>query len=360
MNIFTLMKTINKIIKYTQSKRALNHVIFWVVILLLNIPREFILGEDPVYAILIMDMCILTSQILASYFFAYYVIPNFLLKKKYVLSVLLFVIGVYVFSVLDRIMVVHVGETLVRTPPFRQEPILEILTDWKKLLAHYAPSLLLVMSVFLFVKYFIDYRKIKERDLLLSKEKSESELKVLKAQLNPHFLFNTLNNIYSLSLSNSPKTPTSIGKLSEMLDYVLYSSNTKLVLLSNEIKLIENYIELEKLRYDSRLKVVLINNVEKEINIPPLILLSLVENAFKHGAGEDSGSPEIKMEFLSLDNSFMFKISNTTPKNYVLEKESIGLSNVRKQLDLIYQNQYSLTIENKGNKFTVILKINSN
>ncbi len=124
--------------------------------------------------------------------------------------------------------------------------------------------------------------------------------------------------------------------------------------------MLENYIELEKLRYDSRLKVVLINNIEKEINIPPLILLSLVENAFKHGAGEDSGSPEIKMEFLSLDNSFMFKISNTTPKNYVLEKESIGLSNVRKQLDLIYQNQYSLTIENKGNKFTVILKINSN
>ncbi|AZJ36961.1 histidine kinase [Tenacibaculum singaporense] len=295
-----------------------------------------------------------------SYFLAYYVIPKFLLKKKYVMTVVLFLIGTYLLAAFNRVLVVHVGETLIRKGVFTQEPILEILTDWKKLLFKYIPNMYLTTLVFLSVKYFLDYKRVKEKELVFEKEKTEAELKTLKAQLNPHFLFNTLNNIYSLSLSNSPKTPASIGKLSEMLDYVLYRCNTKLVLLSNEIKLIENYIELEKLRYDSRLKVSLINKVEKDIKIPPLILLSLVENAFKHGAGEDSGSPEIKIEFLSSENSFKFKISNTVSKDYVLKKESIGLSNVRKQLDLIYQDQYSLTIENEENKFKVVLKVYSN
>ncbi|RSC96249.1 histidine kinase [Tenacibaculum singaporense] len=295
-----------------------------------------------------------------SYFLAYYVIPKFLLKKKYVMTVVLFLIGTYLLAAFNRVLVVHVGETLIRKGVFTQEPILEILTDWKKLLFKYIPNMYLTTLVFLSVKYFLDYKRVKEKELVFEKEKTEAELKTLKAQLNPHFLFNTLNNIYSLSLSNSPKTPASIGKLSEMLDYVLYRCNTKLVLLSNEIKLIENYIELEKLRYDSRLKVSLINKVEKDIKIPPLILLSLVENAFKHGAGEDSGSPEIKIELLSSENSFKFKISNTVSKDYVLKKESIGLSNVRKQLDLIYQDQYSLTIESGENEFNVALNIYSN
>jgi LytS/YehU family sensor histidine kinase len=115
---------------------------------------------------------------------------------------------------------------------------------------------------------------------------------MLKTQLNPHFLFNTLNNIYVLSLENSEKTQKSIEKLSKILDHVLFRCNTKYVSLSSEIELLENYIELEKLRYDDRLQINFNNHIEQDVKIAPLILLSLVENAFKHGAGEDSVSPK--------------------------------------------------------------------
>lgn len=356
------MITREAVIKFFSESRVLQHVLFWCVFLVLDFPKDSLIYQEEFSFLgtFVMSMCHMIPKIIISYFIAYYVIPKFLLKKKYIITVVLFLIGTYLLAAFNRVLVVHVGETLIRKGVFTQEPLLEILTDWKKLLFGYIPNMYLTTLVFLSVKYFLDYKRVKEKELVFEKEKTEAELKTLKAQLNPHFLFNTLNNIYSLSLSNSPKTPTSIGKLSEMLDYVLYRCNTKFVLLSNEIQLIENYIELEKLRYDSRLKVSLINNVEKDIKIPPLILLSLVENAFKHGAGEDSGSPEIKIELLSLENSFNFKISNTVSKDYVLKKESIGLSNVRKQLDLIYQDQYSLIIENGENEFNVVLKIYSN
>ena len=354
------MDTINKLISYFQKNRILKHLVFWIVLLFLNVPKGIIRHEnDPLYAILTMFGSILVAQIFTSYYFAYFVIPKFLLKKKYIKAVLLFVIGTYVFSAFGRIMIVHVGETLVRRPPFVQEPILEILTDWRKLLVSYVPSVYSVALIFLFAKYLLEYKKIKERDLSLSKEKSEAELKTLKAQLNPHFLFNTLNNIYSLSVVNSPKTSTSISKLSEILDHVLYRCNGKYVLLSSEIELLKNFIELEKLRYDERLKVNFTENIENDIEIPPLILLSLVENAFKHGAGEDSGSPEIDIDISSKGSKFQFIIANTIVDAYEVKgKDSIGLPNIRKQLDLICGNNYELDIKSSENRFTVTLKIN--
>ena len=358
--IFTNMNTINTLVSYFQKNRVLRHLVFWVAMLFLNLPKGIIgHGNDPLYVILIMFGSILIAQIFTSYYFAYFVIPKFLLKRKYIDAVLLFIIGTYIFSAFGRIMIVHVGETLVRKPPFTQEPILEILTDWRKLLISYVPSIYSVALIFLFAKYFLEYRKIKERDLSLSKEKSEAELKTLKAQLNPHFLFNTLNNIYSLSVINSPKTSTSISKLSEILDHVLYRCNGTYVLLSSEVELLKNFIELEKLRYDERLQVSLSEDIENDTEIPPLILLSLVENAFKHGAGEDSGSPKIDIHISNNQKEFIFKISNTISKEYQLNiKENIGLSNVRKQLDLICGNTYELNIIPSEKKFTVTLKIN--
>lgn len=337
------------------NHRLSRHLLFWLVIVLTYIPLGMLEG-DTIPVILLMNACIHIPQIMAAYFFAYFVIPKFAFKKRYLAAIALSLLALYFFPMLARILTVHVGEELVRKKPFIQESVIEILTDLGKLCFAYVPVVYSVSFQFLFVKYFFDYKRSKDNEILLSKGKTEAELKTLKAQLNPHFLFNTLNNIYSLSLDHSPKTPLAIGKLSEILDHVLYKCNDDLVPLSNEINLLHNYIALEKLRYDDRLEVILEANVQSDFQVPPLVLLSLVENAFKHGAGEDSGSPKIRIEISSDSRVFKAQISNTIASDYQVKEERIGLSNIRKQLDLVCPG-YQLDNELSPGMFQVTLTL---
>ena len=354
------MEIFKKASERLEKNRIYQHLLFWAGYSMANISLGLTSEHETIKENIMFNFLLIIPQILASYYYAYFVIARFFLNKKYVLSILLFVAGTYFFSVMARILVVHVGEPLIRARPFEQETVLEIITDIRKLLLQYIPTIFSVSFIFLFVKYFLNYKRKKDEETQLSKEKIESELKMLKAQLNPHFLFNTLNNIYSLSLDNSPKTPVAIGKLSDILDHVLYKCNNQLVSLSSEIELLKNYIELEKLRYDERLEITFDTQIENDIQIPPLLLLSLVENAFKHGAGEDSGSPKITILVLQKANHFTFEISNTVSKiEETKEKAKIGLQNIRKQLELIYSNQYVLEIQSITGFFKVTLQINS-
>ena len=356
------MDKIKKTSNYLRTNRVLSHITFWLAFACFDYFNAIVsFSDDPLLGIAFMILCTMIPKILASYYFGYFVIPKFVLKQSYIQTVFLVIMGLYFFSALYRILVVHVGEPFIIIGPFEQEPLLEILTDIQKLLIKYVPSLFSAIFIFLFVKYFLNYNRIKEQDLMLKKEKTEAELKALMGQLNPHFLFNTLNNIYALSLEKSPQTPESIAKLSEILDHILYKCNDKTISLSEEVVLIKNYIELEKLRYDDRLKITLNMNLMEDARVPPLILLSLVENAFKHGAGEDSESPEIDISISSSSNVFKFMISNTISPNYKPDnKDAIGLENIKKQLNLIYKDQYELVIEALPLKFTVRLKINQN
>ena len=354
------MITVTTIITFFQKNRVLQHVLFWCVFFALDFPKDSLRyqNEFAFSGTFVMSLCHIIPQIITSYFLAYYVIPEFLLKKKYMKAIGLFLVGTYLLAVLNRALVVHVGETLVRKGVFTQEPLWEIICDWKKIFFYYVPNIYSMSLIFLSVKYLMGYKKMREEGLVLGKEKIENELKTLKAQLNPHFLFNTLNNIYSLSVGNSPKTSAAIGKLSEILDHVLYRCNGKFVLLSSEIELLQNYIELEKLRYDDRLEVSFITSIENDTEIPPLVLLSLVENAFKHGAGEDSGSPKIDINIVNNQKELIFNISNTISKDYQSSnQENIGLTNIRKQLNLIYQDRYNLEINCSKSIFEVVLKI---
>lgn len=198
----------------------------------------------------------------------------------------------------------------------------------------------------------------------LEKEKITTELKFLKAQLNPHFLFNTLNNLYSFVVNGSPKAPDMILRLSGILDYVLYRSQQKEVALREEVATIEHFIALEKIRYGDRLEVSFAKEGSMLAPISPLLLLSSVENAFKHGASGDIDNPKIKIELLEKNNSIHFSVWNTKSK-YQGElndayKEGIGLSNIKRQLNLIYPERHQLIIEDRTNVFTVSLIINLN
>jgi hypothetical protein len=195
----------------------------------------------------------------------------------------------------------------------------------------------------------------------LEEEKRFMELKVLRNQLNPHFLFNTLNNLYALSIKKDERTPEVIFKLSEILDYMLYGAGEVFVYLEKEITLLENYIALEKIRYgDSRLSVEFHKKIENDPKISPLILLTFVENAFKHGVVNEPEKAHISIHLEARKKNINFQIENTIPVAQPKNRYThhIGLDNIKKQLELLYPGKHSLEIKNEDRKFVVKLKIN--
>ncbi|MCB0644017.1 MAG: histidine kinase, partial [Phaeodactylibacter sp.] len=206
-------------------------------------------------------------------------------------------------------------------------------------------------------------RRELDRIQSLEKEKIATELKFLKGQINPHFLFNTLNNLYSYVLNQSPKAPAMILQLSGILDYVLYKSQQKTVPLSEEISTITNFLKLEQTRYGERLQVDFKTAGDLKLPVSPLILLSLVENAFKHGASGDIDQPQIQIDLVGEEASIRCRVWNTKSRDQGelndAFKEGIGLSNIRRQLNLSYPNRHQLDIEEDSVAFCVNLSINT-
>ena len=192
----------------------------------------------------------------------------------------------------------------------------------------------------------------------LENEKLIAELAFLKSQINPHFLFNSLNNIYSLAYQKADKTPEAILKLSEIMRYMLYESNEGKVALSEEIRYLENYIELQKLRFkdDTYIKFEIIGEVSEQ-QITPLILISFVENAFKHGLVNDPENP-VSIYLKIEPAGILFRTTNKKSKQNKDDTGGIGLKNVRRRLDLIYTDKYKLHIEDKNDIYTCELYLN--
>lgn len=219
-----------------------------------------------------------------------------------------------------------------------------------------------VMSIFFFgiIIHIYDYVKLKQSTQQLRIEKQAAELKYLKSQTNPHFLFNTLNNIYSLSRDKSDLAPESILRLSKILRYMLYEAGTEYVPIEQELKIISDYIALEQLRYDESLRINFNYDIEDmKQAIPPLLLIPLVENAFKHGVSETRGNPFIDIHLSVNKRQLNFVVKNSiepTSENQGV-KENIGLSNLRRQLELLYK-EYDLSVQQFNSEFTATLKIN--
>ncbi|WP_169306857.1 sensor histidine kinase [Pedobacter polaris] len=234
----------------------------------------------------------------------------------------------------------------------------KVLWDWAVMwrsLIYFGFSSGLALSLRLFRKQVTAAR----REKALVEEKLNIELKQLRNQLNPHFLFNTLNNIYSLTRKKSDLAPDAVLKLSDLLDFMLYKAEADTISLENEIQFLEDYISLEKIRYSDRLAL----NFKKDTHQPtpeiaPLILLPLVENAFKHGASESGSEVSINIEITQREMDFNFTIENTfDPIEYPNPGGNIGLKNVMRRLELIYK-EHNIKINSKSNLFRVTLYIN--
>jgi LytS/YehU family sensor histidine kinase len=191
-------------------------------------------------------------------------------------------------------------------------------------------------------------------------EKQGAELNYLKSQTNPHFLFNTLNNIYSLARDKSDLAPESILRLSKILRFMLYETSGPYIAVEQELKIITDYIELEKLRYDESLRINFNHDIEDmKQAIPPLLLIPLVENAFKHGVSETRGNPFIDIHLSVNKRQLTFTVKNSAEASAegLIVKENIGLSNLRRQLQLLYTD-YKLAVQQGESIFTTTLKIN--
>ena len=230
----------------------------------------------------------------------------------------------------------------------------------------YATSYLLgqiyVIGFVTAIKLAIDWIKQKEYLTETNEMLLENELKYLRSQIQPHFFFNTLNNLYSLTIDKSDKAPDLILKLSDLMKYFLYETGKEFQTLENEISHIKDYIEIEKLRYDENLKVNFnINSKTKKVIVKPLILIPLVENAFKHGARNSKKNGYISIDLNATSNLLDFRIENSfekPTKKIKAQIGGIGLTNLKKRLDLNYgPDFFNLDIIKEKNKYIAHLKI---
>jgi LytS/YehU family sensor histidine kinase len=213
---------------------------------------------------------------------------------------------------------------------------------------------------FAIVRHVYTYINLKQATQQLRIEKQEAELNYLKSQTNPHFLFNTLNNIYSLARDKSDLAPESILRLSKILRFMLYEAGGAYIAIEQELKIMSDYIALEKLRYDESLHINFNYDIEDmKQALPPLLLLPLVENAFKHGVSETRNQPFVDIHLSVNKRQLAFFVRNSTdalPEEGRV-KENIGLSNLRRQLELLYTD-YQLSVQQSEYVFVATLKIN--
>ncbi len=295
----------------------------------------------------------LTTLIIPVLLNFYILIPLLLKKEKYLFYVIAFLLNIISFTQLNIW--------------FFDYFIDFIFPDYYFISYHSNIKLILVFSVFLvittLVKLSVDwfyFNKQENAALKLKNQKIEMQLALLRSQINPHFLFNSLNVIYALAIGKKEETKDAIVQLSDILRYVIYDSNTTRVALKDEITLLKNYIEFQQFRYLDTGNVSFNFSISNnDYQIYPMLLLPLVENSFKYGIKGDINNTFINITLTQKDNLFNFCIENNFSKNEIVANEYSGLGNenLKKNLEIVYPNQHEFKISKKETTYTVNLKI---
>jgi two-component system LytT family sensor kinase len=330
------------------------HAFLWFLFIIIIITSENVQVNIPISGRLFSNYVIVfLGFIFISYFNMYFLIPKYFKTKRY---------AVYSIFIIGSILITsELACTIIKnfSPEFASLHHNGAGHHFHMFFS--SASIVIGTSFIYFVGQWIKLQDITIRLREKDAEGSKAELQALKAQINPHFLFNTLNNIYSYSLDKSDKTPDMILKLSELMSYVLHDGRAENVNIQQEIRFIKNYIELEKLRFDQHLELKYHENLNtSSITIAPLLFIPFVENAFKYCSNKRNQAIEIDISFQFLAGTLLFVISNTFEEEdqKTTKKESgIGIENVRKRLKLLYPGKHELLIAQNKNKFTVELKL---
>jgi len=312
------------------------HIFFWMVVLAVYV-IFFGRQKSNYLQTLFFVGLLMPVTIGTTYFINYFLVPRYLLQERYGLLLLYFLYTLILSVFLEMIIVVL---TFILIAKLQIKNMSPASIDFFFLMA----SLLMVVFLSVAIKLLLHWRKSKEDYQKLMRDKVEAELKFLKVQLNPHFLFNTLNNLYFLTTEKSEKAPQAILQLSEMLDYVMHTGKSVFVSIEQELKQVENYIALELLRYEDRVQVdTLVTGQLENSKIGPMILITLIENAFKHGVMSVAGKSWIKLSVNENSESVLISIRNSWKTKEL--GNGIGLENLRSQLDLLYGEKYKLLID---------------
>ncbi|WP_299156960.1 histidine kinase [uncultured Tenacibaculum sp.] len=337
----------------------IRHLLFW-----LGIFSYFLITLEAAYFSSYYQgvesrLIMLLVQIITAYTTLYILMPYFLTPKKYIqFSIYLLLLLFFNYTLYVCI------QEFYHLPKYFNNPqsttgydsikgfwdhIFKVQTFTGKSVKFLTPTIILLT-----IKFYNE----RQTYLKVNEQKKTTELTTLKHQLNPHFLFNTLNNLYALTIEKSDEAPEVIAKLSEMLDYMLYGCNEEFADLQKEVELIKNYLALEKVRYGTRVSIQFNAPKSSNAKIAPLILLTFIENAFKHGVSQELNKAFININIVLKEECIHFKIENSIAANKIpARKESIGISNVKKQLELLYANTYALDINEESDNFYVDLKI---
>jgi sensor histidine kinase YesM len=286
----------------------------------------------------------------------YVLIPYLLKKEKYLLFTLLFVLNILVFTQMNIWFFGHFIDYL--------------FPDYYFISYHSNITLFTIFSVFLIVttliKLSVDwfyFNSYENRELKIRNQEIQAQLSSLRSQINPHFLFNSLNVIYALAIENKEETKDAIVQLSDILRYVIYDSNTKRVTLKDEVALLNNYIAFQQYRHQQTENIVFNCSIENDdYQIYPMLLLPLVENSFKYGIMGDIGHTFIKIDLIQKGKEFTFDIMNNYSENLLENNKhsGLGLENIRKNLEIVYPKSHEFIISKTKDTFRVKLKLINN
>lgn len=331
------------------------HVLFWTGVYFFY--TYFLgYGSSNVEYVNKFSWYLMPITIAVSYFFLLFLIPKYLLAKKQFQFVLY---SIYTFIISFFLIVVSIFYGLILLSYLKPDNDIPLTKTLPFIVLGVYLVILIVVTLGVVRHNFKSVRKnedLESKFLQTQLQLKEQELRLLKMQIHPHFLFNTLNTLYGFSLKKSEATPELILKLSSLLDYILYQVDKPTVLLKNEIHHIEDYIALEKMRFQKSLEI----DFEKEpfdesLTIAPMLLLPFVENAFKHGA-QHEGKLRVQIRLNFTAGQLIFLVKNTAKKREKIGK-GIGLDNIKKRLAMLFDTNYELLLTESDTFFKVELKI---
>lgn len=348
------------------GKRILLHIGFWLLYWLLNGYVEVFLSNSSFVDLPFWQrlwkgfgtrLTILPLEMSFAYYSMYVILPRYFQGRSYWKLMLEFATVFTVVFALYRLLIPYVIYPYIYLLPYPANTF----DVWLPRYIYTAIRFVSVTGMALTIKLLrIRFQQL-EKEKLLTEEKLQNELRFLRAQTNPHFLFNTLNNVYALARKKSDQTAPVIMKLSKLLRFMLYECNQERITVEQEVQVIEDYLELEKLRYNNRLEI----SFEKEVDDPstliaPLLILPLIENAFKHGASETRFETFVRIKLRIANQQLQMLVENSKDEEQHDSMEGIGLPSVNRQLALLYPNGYQLDIQRDKEIFAVDLSINLN